>query len=110
MVLLAAGGVSALYGVFYYCITIMRRQYMVLVGYGSVFLLSLVLMPFAVRTGRPCRRGLGLFAADDRDERRICPGLGLLSVPAEKIRKFKKTSQARRANEDGGIACWERSS
>ncbi len=28
----------------------MRRQYMVLVGYGSVFLLSLVLMPFAVRT------------------------------------------------------------
>ena len=50
MVLLAAGGVSALYGVFYYCITIMRRQYMVLVGYGSVFLLSLVLMPFAVRT------------------------------------------------------------
>ena len=50
MVLLAAGGVSALYGGFYYCITLMRRQYMVLVGYGSVFLLSLVLMPFAVRT------------------------------------------------------------
>lgn len=49
MILLAAGGVSALYNVFYYCITIMRRQYMVLVGYGSVFLLSLVLMPLAVR-------------------------------------------------------------
>ena len=50
LVLLAAGGVSALYNVFYYCITIMRRQYMVLVGYGVVFLLSLVWMPFAVRT------------------------------------------------------------
>lgn len=49
MILLVAGGVSALYNVFYYCITIMRRQYMLLVGYGFVALLALIIMPGMVQ-------------------------------------------------------------
>ena len=45
----AGGGVSAMYNVFYYCITIMRKQYALLIGYGLAFVASIVSMPYFVR-------------------------------------------------------------
>ena len=44
MILLGSGGVSAMYNVFYYCITIMRKQYALLIGYGLAFVASIVSM------------------------------------------------------------------
>ncbi|MFR4251171.1 MAG: lipopolysaccharide biosynthesis protein [Christensenellales bacterium] len=49
LILLGSGGVSAMYNVFYYCITIMRKQYALLIGYGIAFVASIVSMPYFVQ-------------------------------------------------------------
>lgn len=50
LILLIAGGFSALYNVFYYAITIMRHQYSLLIGYGIITLCALLAMPMAVKS------------------------------------------------------------
>ncbi|MCI9272484.1 MAG: lipopolysaccharide biosynthesis protein [Clostridiales bacterium] len=49
MVVLLGGGLSAVTTVLYYLVTVMRKQYCILVGYAVPFLLSFFLVPLFVR-------------------------------------------------------------
>lgn len=49
MVVLLGGGLSAYTTVLYYLITVMRKQYCILIGYAVPFLLSFILVPLFVQ-------------------------------------------------------------